>query len=71
MTLDEITSALKSPDLPPEAALAAGLAKADELAPGIYSSFAAASICSLRKTNSFSMACTSLQRQSIRPCSTI
>ena len=37
MTLDEITSALKSPDLPPEAALAAGLAKADELAPSIYS----------------------------------
>jgi hypothetical protein len=36
MTLDEITSTLKSPDLPPEAALAAGLAKADELAPAIY-----------------------------------
>src|SRR5215217_9446519 len=37
MTLDELTSALKSQDLPPETALAAGLAKADELAPGIYS----------------------------------
>src|SRR4051812_2955094 len=37
MTLDEITSALKSPNLPPESALTAGLALADELAPGIYS----------------------------------
>ena len=37
MTLDEITSALKSPDIPTSEALAAGLAKADELAPSVYS----------------------------------
>src|SRR5476651_2352998 len=36
MTLDEITSALKSIDLLPAAALTAGLAKADELAPLVY-----------------------------------
>jgi uncharacterized protein len=36
MNLDEITSALKSPDIPPSAALMAGLAKADELAPVVY-----------------------------------
>src|SRR5438034_491852 len=36
MTLDEITLALRSPDAPPAAALTAGLAKADELAPLVY-----------------------------------
>jgi uncharacterized protein len=36
MTLDEITSALKSINLLPAAALTAGLAKADELAPLVY-----------------------------------
>ena len=36
MTLDEITSALKSEILPPDAALTAGLTKADELAPLVY-----------------------------------
>jgi uncharacterized protein len=37
MTLDEITSALKSETLPPDAVLTAGLARADELAPIVYS----------------------------------
>jgi len=37
MTLDEIITALRSDELAPEAALIAGLAKADELAPLIYS----------------------------------
>jgi len=36
MTLDEITLALKSRAAPPSAALTAGLAKADELAPLVY-----------------------------------
>jgi uncharacterized protein len=36
MTLDEITCALKSPDIPPLAALRAGVAKADELAPVVF-----------------------------------
>ena len=36
MTLDEITLALKTPDAPPAAALKAGLAKADQLAPLVY-----------------------------------
>jgi uncharacterized protein len=36
MNLDEITSALKSLDIPPPAALMAGLARADELAPIVY-----------------------------------
>ena len=36
MTLDEITLALKSPGAPPPAALKAGLAKADQLAPLVY-----------------------------------
>lgn len=36
MTLDEITSALISESAPPDAALTAGVAKADELAPAVY-----------------------------------
>src|ERR1700693_805916 len=36
MTLDEITSTLKSSDTPPLAALRAGVAKTDELAPLIF-----------------------------------
>ncbi|HLQ88471.1 MAG TPA: UPF0149 family protein [Xanthobacteraceae bacterium] len=36
MTLDEIILALKSPDAPPAAALTAGVAMADELAPLVY-----------------------------------
>jgi uncharacterized protein len=36
MTLDEITIALKSPDVPPSAAMKAGVAKADQLAPLVY-----------------------------------
>lgn len=36
MTLDEITSALKSAHLPPDAALTAGVGKAEELAPAVY-----------------------------------
>jgi hypothetical protein len=36
MTLDEITSALKSSDTTPMSALRAGVAKTDELAPLIF-----------------------------------
>jgi uncharacterized protein len=36
MTLEEITSALKSADTPPEDALRAGLAEADQLAPAVF-----------------------------------
>ena len=36
MTLEEITSALKSADMPPEDALRAGLAEADQLAPAVF-----------------------------------